>query len=119
MQEQWQFKLACLLHALFCFLGVVYSLYKGSEEIAKHKNNVFAAEEAREAGGLSIIVSWLLMSLMIDSKKIQNMTRFGWIKVVSLALLPFLSALVWMYTVDIEQGPMHCQTILRGIQSYL
>eukprot|EP00794_Sanderia_malayensis_P009074 gene9074-10042_t len=69
IQRKWHLKLVCIIHSIICGFGIIYSLKNGYDEILTNNSNIFAVEEAREAGGLAIVLSWLLMIAFIDSKR--------------------------------------------------
>jgi len=115
IQEFWHFKSLALLQLVISIAGILYTIYHGSKEIVKHKTNIFETEEGREAGGLAIVVAWLIILLRTNSKHIQSMTLSSWIKVVSVAILPVTLTMIWLYTVDISLSPKHCKGILSKI----
>eukprot|EP00112_Aurelia_sp_Birch-Aquarium-sp1_P007680 Seg1839.1 transcript_id=Seg1839.1/GoldUCD/mRNA.D3Y31 product="Transmembrane protein 220" protein_id=Seg1839.1/GoldUCD/D3Y31 len=114
IQEFWQFKALSLFHTAVCLVGIVYTIYSGSGEIVKHRGNIFGAEEAREAGGLAIAVAWLFITVLIDSQRVQIMRPINWFKVITVALIPFITASIWFITVDFRNVAPHCRGIVKG-----
>ena len=46
--------------------------------------------------------------------RVQIMRPVNWLKVVTVALIPFITASLWLITADFTNVPLHCRGIVKG-----